>query len=61
MNVRNCSLFPVWHLLLRTVTLKVKGLFVASRPRKVHEHLKTPDLRLVLPRNKWIRIMGRRI
>jgi len=34
---------PVWHLLPRATSLGVKDLFVASRIRKVHTPLKTPD------------------
>ena len=48
-------------LLPRVVNLKAKGLFIVNRLRNVHKHLKTPDLRFVLPRSKRLRAIKRKI
>jgi len=45
----------------KAANLTAKGFLVASKPKKIHEHLKTPDLRIVLPRSKRLRAMKRRI
>jgi len=40
---------------------KGKRPFLASRPKKIHEHLETPNLRNVLLRRKRLKAIERRI
>jgi len=48
-------------LVVKEVSLREKGPFMANRPRKVSIPLKTPDLGKVLPKSKRLRAMETRV